>query len=93
MKDILNTEYVNVPAGVKVEVKHRKVRVTGPRGVLQRDFPHVRLDMKMVTPVKLRCDAWFKTTKELSSLRTICSHVKNMITGVTKVRITAAARW
>lgn len=86
MKDILNTEYVDVPDKVTVEVKHRSVRVKGPRGVLQRDFPHVRLDMKMVTKKKLRVDAWFKTSKELSALRTICSHVKNMITGVTKVR-------
>ena len=85
MKDILNTEFVKVPEGVTVEVKTRNVRVKGPRGTLTRAFKHLRLEMRMVNPTKLRVDAWFKNRKELSALRTVCSHVENMITGVTKV--------
>lgn len=30
-----------IPEGVKVEIKGRRVRVTGPRGVLQKDFKHL----------------------------------------------------
>lgn len=87
MKQILNTEYVDVPEGVKLEVKTRCVRVTGKRGMLQREFKHLRLEMRMVTAKKLRVDAWFKNRKELSALRTVCSHIENMIKGVTQVRL------
>ena len=33
---------------------------------------------------KLRVDMWFGKKKELATLRTITSHIENMITGVTK---------
>ena len=68
---------------VKVEVKTRVVTVTGPRGVLTRDFKHVNFDMLLVGD-KIRVDLWFGNRKQLACLRTICSHIENMITGVTR---------
>merc|ERR1711918_174486 len=38
MKPTLSTETINIPSNVTVEIKARKVRVKGPRGVLLRDF-------------------------------------------------------
>ena len=32
----------------------------------------------------MRVEMWFGTHKQISALRTICTHVKNMIIGVTK---------
>jgi large subunit ribosomal protein L9e len=34
---------------VTVEVKARRVRVKGPRGVLSRDFKHLSVDMYLTT--------------------------------------------
>ena len=55
-----------------------------PRGKLERCFKHVQLDMRMVSPQKLRVDLWFGTRKQVATIRTICSHVENMVIGVTR---------
>ena len=56
----------------------------GPRGTLNREFKHVQLDMAMVDPQKLRLDLWFGSRKQTACIRTVASHVENMITGVTR---------
>ncbi|CAE7811383.1 RPL9 [Symbiodinium microadriaticum] len=33
---------------------------------------------------EIRVDIWFGTREAIASIRTICSHIQNMITGVTK---------
>jgi len=87
---------VAVPEGVKIEVKARKIRVKGPRGTLTRDFKHLAVDMylKQVVPkgeedetkteLRLIVDCHFGKRKRLAAIRTCCSHVQNMIKGVTK---------
>jgi large subunit ribosomal protein L9e len=68
---------------VKIEAKCREICVTGPRGTLQRSFKHVDLEIKPIGK-NLKVILWFGNRKERACLRTICSHIKNMITGVTK---------
>ena len=70
--------------GVSVEVKARKVTVTGPRGTLTREFKHIQLDIMMADPQTVKVDMWFGKRKSVACIRTICSHIENMITGVTK---------
>lgn len=68
-------------------MKSRVVTVTGPRGTLKRKFKHQALEMRLVEEdgtKKLRVDKWFGNKKELACVRTICTHVKNMIIGVTR---------
>ena len=84
MKTILGTRFLDIPDGVTVTCKARHVTVTGPRGKLERSFKHVQLDMRMVSPQKLRVDLWFGTRKQVATIRTICSHVENMVIGVTR---------
>merc|ERR1719382_1708489 len=55
MKYIRQDKTIVIPQDVKVEIKSRRVTVTG------NGF-----------------------TKQLAALRTVCSHIDNMITGVTK---------
>eukprot|EP00775_Hariotina_reticulata_P007117 gene7117-7331_t len=87
MKLLVSNGTVSIPAGVEVEVKARQVRVKGPRGVLSRDFKHLAVDM-FLTEVDgekaLMVECHFGKKKRLAAIRTACSHVKNMITGVTK---------
>jgi large subunit ribosomal protein L9e len=41
MKQICQTRDITIPEGVTIEIKARKVRVKGPRGVLYKDFKQV----------------------------------------------------
>lgn len=38
----------------------------------------------MVSPRVLKVQKWFGTKKELAAVRTVCSHIENMLKGVTK---------
>eukprot|EP00955_Chlamydomonas_euryale_P113761 366232-Chlamydomonas_euryale.AAC.3 len=87
MKLLLAKQVLDVPAGVTVEVKGRRVRVKGPRGTLSRDFKHTALDMFLKTEdgkTKFIVESHFTKRKQLASLRTIKSHVQNLVLGVTK---------
>ena len=87
MKLLISSRTVAIPDGVEVAGKGRAVRVKGPRGTLQRDFRHLAIDMYLVEEEgekKLKVDCHFGKKKRLASIRTACSHVLNMITGVTK---------
>lgn len=87
MKHIVQTRDIKLPEGVTVDFKSRQVTVTGPRGTLNRDFKHVNLEMQRVkTPkgVRIRVLVWHGGRKHIACIRTVCSHIENMIKGVTK---------
>jgi len=85
MKTILATQTMDLPEEVKVEIKAKQIRVTGPRGVLTRNFKHLNLAFQLQEGGrKLKVDAWFGTRKTMAAIRTAISHVNNLITGVTK---------
>ena len=85
MKTVLATRTIPVKEGVEVEINSRTVTVTGPRGTLTKSFKHVAMDMAKVGGGKfIRLDLWFATRKQLATVRTICSHIDNMMTGVTQ---------
>lgn len=85
MKQILGKQEVKIPKGLKASVKNRVVTITGPRGVLKRSFKHLAINMYMTKEGRLRVEKWFGTKKELAAVRTVCSHIENMLKGVTKV--------
>lgn len=83
---ILNTsQTVTVPEGVDVSVKTRVVTVKGPRGTLTKSFRHLAVDIFMPTKKSVKVEKWFGKRKELAAVRTVCSHITNLITGVTHV--------
>ena len=85
MKTILASQTMDIPDGVKVEIKAKQIRVTGPRGQLTRNFKHLNLDLQMIEGgKKLKVEAWFGSRKTMAAIRTALSHVQNLITGVTK---------
>ena len=55
----------------------------GPRGVLRRDFSHQFVDIKKEEK-KVVVDMWFGLHKNIAVVRSICTHIRNMITGVTR---------
>eukprot|EP00537_Pseudo-nitzschia_pungens_P010165 CAMPEP_0172383340 /NCGR_PEP_ID=MMETSP1061-20121228/1225_1 /TAXON_ID=37318 /ORGANISM="Pseudo-nitzschia pungens, Strain cf. pungens" /LENGTH=197 /DNA_ID=CAMNT_0013111547 /DNA_START=118 /DNA_END=711 /DNA_ORIENTATION=+ len=95
MKTVLASRCVEIPEGVEVSVKSRVVTVTGKLGKLERDFKHIPMECRLVTKTEeteggevektyIQVDLWFATRKQLACVRTVCSHVENMIVGVTR---------
>uniref|UniRef100_A0A0C9QN76 TSA: Wollemia nobilis Ref_Wollemi_Transcript_18963_1035 transcribed RNA sequence n=1 Tax=Wollemia nobilis TaxID=56998 RepID=A0A0C9QN76_9CONI len=87
MKTIIASETMDLPEGVKVQVRAKMIKVTGPRGSLTRNFKHLNLDFQLLEEdgvKKLKVDAWFGSRKTMAAIRTALSHVQNLITGVTK---------
>jgi len=72
-----------VPKGVEVSVSKRSVTVKGKRGTLTRGFQHVQVDMYKVGKQRVRVEKWFGVRKQLAAVRTVCTHIENMIKGVT----------
>lgn len=89
MKDILQTEEIKIPAGVKIAIRGRIVDVEGPRGKLTRDLHHVNVDLKMVRSKKkgdiIHIAVWHGLRKHVACLRTVKSAIQNLIKGVTQV--------
>ena len=79
------TNHSTVYISVTFVVKSRRVSVKGPRGTLIRSFRHLAVDMRKVSKDELIVEKWFGIHKELAAVRTVCSHIENMIKGVIKV--------
>ncbi|KAL5012826.1 hypothetical protein ScPMuIL_011377 [Solemya velum] len=84
MKTLKASQTVKIPDGVEIKVKSRKVMIKGPRGKLTRVFRHLAVDISMESKNVVRVDKWFGKRKELAAVHTVCSHIENMIKGVTK---------
>ncbi|KAJ3201094.1 60S ribosomal protein L9B [Dinochytrium kinnereticum] len=69
---------------VTVDIKARRVRVKGPRGVLTKSFDHVNFECLKINPTTFRIKVWQGVRKHVACIRTVCSRIENMITGVTK---------
>jgi len=80
---ILASQIITTPENVTVAFKARIVTVTGPRGELTRSFKHLNLELVKLGKRRIRVDVWFGLRKDLACVRTICSHIENMIKGVT----------
>eukprot|EP00326_Haptolina_ericina_P022559 CAMPEP_0181197820 /NCGR_PEP_ID=MMETSP1096-20121128/16256_1 /TAXON_ID=156174 ORGANISM="Chrysochromulina ericina, Strain CCMP281" /NCGR_SAMPLE_ID=MMETSP1096 /ASSEMBLY_ACC=CAM_ASM_000453 /LENGTH=190 /DNA_ID=CAMNT_0023287779 /DNA_START=241 /DNA_END=813 /DNA_ORIENTATION=+ len=86
MKTILRAEQVTIPDGITCTVKARVVTIKGPRGELTKNLRHLPIDLQFTDETKttLKVERWFTSGKANSAIRTTCSHIENMIIGVTK---------
>jgi large subunit ribosomal protein L9e len=84
MKTIVANRTVSIPPNVTVKVRSRTVTVKGPRGQLSKSFKHLNIEMTPLGKKKLRVEVWFADRRQLACVRTVCSHIENLITGVTR---------
>ena len=83
MRVIETLRTVEIPEDVNAKIDGRIVTVKGEKGELTRDFSHtpisIRLEEKMIT-----VQANWPRKREAALVGTVCSHIQNMIRGVTK---------
>jgi len=85
MKTLVQEESIAVPKGMKISIKSKIVEVTGKNGTLKRDFKHLPIELRLENSGKeVRARMYFAKSKQLSMLRSVCSHINNMFDGVEK---------
>jgi len=74
---------VPIPEGVKVEVDGSKIRVSGPKGTLEREF-HRELIELSIEGGKVKVRTYGKRKFNRAYLGTVTAHIRNMMKGVTE---------
>ena len=87
-RTLYRTSYVPIIPDVVVNVSSRHVSVKGPRGQMERDFKHMQCEMEIKDNDKgvksVAVSLWYGTSLQVSKINSVCSHIRNMMTGVTK---------
>ncbi|KAF2862713.1 ribosomal protein L6 [Piedraia hortae CBS 480.64] len=84
MRYIHSEETLDIPEGVKVNIKSRLVTVEGPRGKLTNNLGHLSVSFKQVDKSRLAIELHHGVRKNVAALRTVRTIINNMIIGVTK---------
>jgi len=83
MRAVEATRSIEIPNGVEVMVEGRVVTVKGEKGTLTRDFSEAPVSILLEgRGVKVQVN--WPRKREAALVGTVCSHIQNMITGVTK---------
>jgi large subunit ribosomal protein L6 len=83
MRVIETLKTVEIPEDVDVKIDGRIVTVRGEKGELTRDFSHTSISIHLEEKV-ITVQANWPRKREAALVGTVCSHIQNMITGVTK---------
>lgn len=81
MRNPLEEGFVDLPEDVKASVNKRVVTVSGPKGALSRDFSKMPVNIEKVGQ-RFRVWVQWPRKREAAVVKSVCSHIKNMITGV-----------
>ena len=72
---------VEIPEGVNVEISHRKVKASGPKGTLEEDLSHLPCIMQVENgQVRIR-SSWPRKT-DIAMAGTAAARIRNMVKGV-----------
>lgn len=74
---------IEIPNEVEVQVSGRIVSVKGEKGNITRDFSQAPIALQLEDK-KIKVQASWPRKREAALVGTVCSHIQNMITGVTK---------
>ncbi|KAI2635209.1 ribosomal protein L6 [Xylaria nigripes] len=84
MRYIHTEETLDIPEGVKVTIKSRKITVEGPRGKLSKDLSHLAVNFSHPKKNVIGIEIHHGSRKNVATLRTVRSLISNLIVGVTK---------
>ncbi|KAG6362207.1 hypothetical protein INS49_010437 [Diaporthe citri] len=84
MKYIHSEETLEIPEGVKVQIKARQVTVEGPRGKLVKDLSHIAVSFSTPKKNVIAIHIHHGVRKNVAALRTVRTIINNLIVGVTK---------
>ncbi len=73
-----------IPTGVNIEIENKKVKVSGPKGQLEKEFKHF-FDIKIQkedNKIVVSSDSDIKKVRAM--IGTIAAHIRNMMKGVTE---------
>merc|ERR1711904_526779 len=87
VKQIVATHSISIPSGVNIKIKSRRVEVQGCRGSLYREFRHLPVDIYILKDkgkATLVVDVQLARQKFVATIQTLCTHLSNMIIGVSK---------
>jgi large subunit ribosomal protein L6 len=74
---------LKIPENVIVDLKNKTISVKGEKGKLARDLSAAPVSIQ-IEEGEIKVSAIWPSRKEAALVGTICSHIENMITGVTK---------
>lgn len=80
---VAEEKFIEIPEGVEATVEGRTVKIKGPQGELERNFSSAPVTIRKEKD-KIIIEMVWPRKKEASIVGTVSSHIKNMITGVTK---------
>lgn len=83
MRAVEVSRTIQIAEDIEMTIEGRKVTIKGQKGTLTRDFRHAPVSMEIVGKT-MRVWAEWPRKKEAALVGTICSHIQNMITGVSK---------
>ncbi len=83
-KAVYLREEIDIPENVSIEVNNFTVKVSGPKGMLQRCFGYANGIIIKVEDRKVVLETFFANKEKKALLYTIASHIENMIIGVTR---------
>jgi len=84
MRYIHSEELLDIPEGVTVSIKARKVVVEGPRGKLSKDLSHLAVNFSHPKKNTIGIEIHHGNRKNVATLRTVRTLINNLIVGVTK---------
>ena len=71
-----------IPEGVQLTIDGRRIKATGPKGMLEEDFSHLPVQFALEER-SLRVYSQWARKREVALVGTALAHVRNMIRGVT----------
>ncbi len=83
MRAIETLKTIEVPEDVDITIDGRRVIVRGEKGELARAFSHTPISLNLEGNTITIQTNWPRK-RETALVGTVCSHIQNMITGVTK---------
>lgn len=77
-------ETIEIPKDVQVTLEGKKIKVTGPKGELNRDFSHAKSIEMLKEDDKITLNVNYPNKKKRALIYTLKSHINNMFNGITK---------